>query len=69
MFRGAPVVKTKTSTFGLGALIAGLAAAIPSESAVLPPDGAATYDAEAVGRVIEVTPLGKGEVETLVEEL
>jgi hypothetical protein len=60
-------VKTKTSTIALCALITGLVAAVPGESAVLPPDGATTYVARAVGRVIDVSPVGKGEVETLVE--
>jgi hypothetical protein len=67
MNRGGPVVKTKTSTVALCALLTGLAAAVPAESAVLPPDGATTYVAEAVGRVIDVSPDGKGAVETLVE--
>lgn len=61
------MVKTKTSTVALCALLAGPAAAAPGESAVLPPAGATTYVAEAVGRVIDVSPDGKGAVETLVE--
>jgi hypothetical protein len=61
------VVKTKTSTVALCALLAGLAAIAPGESAVLPPEGATTYVAEVVGRVIDVSPNGKGAVETLVE--
>jgi len=59
-------MKTKTSTLALAALLTGLAA-VPGESAVLPPDGATTYVAEAVGRVIDVSQDGKGAVETVVE--
>jgi hypothetical protein len=49
------------------ALITELAPAAPDASAVLPPHGATTYVAEAVGRVIDVSSLGNGEVETVVE--
>jgi hypothetical protein len=58
---------TKVSTVTLCALLTGFAAAVPAEGAVLPPDGATTYVAEAVGRVIDVSQDGKGAVETLVE--
>jgi len=57
----------KVSTVALCALIADFAAAAPGASAVLPPDGATAYATEAVGRVIDVSPDGKGAVETLVE--
>ena len=49
------------------ALMAEPAAAAPDASAVMPPHGATTYVAEAVGRVIDVTSLGGGQVETVVE--
>jgi hypothetical protein len=42
-------------------------AATPRASAVLPRSGATSYVAEAVGRVIDVAELGRGETETLVE--
>jgi hypothetical protein len=49
------------------ALVAALLAATPGASAVLSPNGATSYIAEAVGRVIDVAELGQGETETLVE--
>ncbi len=44
-----------------------LAAAAPGPSGALPPEGATTYVAEAAGRVIDVSAVGGGEVETVVE--
>ena len=48
-------------------LIAGLAAAAPGASAVLPRNGATSYVAEAVGQAIDVTELGRGETETVLD--
>jgi len=49
------------------ALAVGLLTATSGASAVLPPSGATSYVAEAVGRVIDVAELGQGQTETLVE--